>query len=83
LYDGYYYVEYDILLLGDLSKVVCKVNRYYIYGKGIEIYYMNEFYNIKYMEDNLIFEGFDLDNLEAQKQYKKQYQQVKDYIRWY
>ena len=76
LYEGYYYIDYDILLLNDLSKVECKINRYYIYGKGIEIYYLNEFYNIKYMEDAFIFKGFELKETEAQEIYKKEYNYI-------
>lgn len=66
LVSGYYYIEYDIFLFDNVSTVNCKVSNYYIYGKGINIEYVNEYYGL-YYGDKLIYDGLERADTEDRK----------------
>jgi hypothetical protein len=75
LIDSYYYVEYEIFLFDDISTVICKISKYYVYGKGINIEYVNEYYGIDY-RDKLKFDGLENKDTEDKEAYNKIYKGI-------
>lgn len=72
---GYYYIEYDIFLFDNVSTVNCKVSNYYIYGKGINIEYVNEYYGL-YYGDKLIYDGLERADTEDRKFHNALYKAI-------